>query len=193
HQTQRQLILRDRHDGAADEGAREIELQAQHHQQRDEARDQHAQRQVDEGEAQRRPDVDRLDVAVIDAEHQDETDLGDEQQAEEERQPAQRFLAAPLERGVIDLIDRAAQHVERRQHDQADEDRVDAEIGVDDVGDVRAQDDERRVRDIDDVENAERDRDYRGHGGIEAAEKEPGHDGVGRNSTGMYNGKPAVL
>ena len=62
------------------------------------------------------PDVGGLDVAVVDAEHQDQPDLGDEQQAEEEREAAQRLLAALLERLVIDLIDRGAERVERRQH-----------------------------------------------------------------------------
>ena len=52
-----------------------------------------------------RPDIGRLHVAVVDAEHQHQRDLGDEQQAEEEREPAQRILAALLERRVVDLID----------------------------------------------------------------------------------------
>ena len=63
-------------------------------------------RQVDEREAQGGPDVRCLDVAVVDAEHEDQADLGDEQDAEEEREPAQRLAAALLERDVIDLIER---------------------------------------------------------------------------------------
>ena len=88
---------------------------------------QHAQRQVDIAEAQGRPDVARLDVAVVDAEHQDQHHFGDEQHAEEEREAAQRILAALLERQVIDLIDHGAERIERRQHHDADQDRVDAE------------------------------------------------------------------
>ena len=52
-------------------------------------------------------DIGGFDVAVVDAEHQDQRHFGDEQQAEEERQAAQRFLAALFERQVVDLIDRA--------------------------------------------------------------------------------------
>ncbi len=109
HQPQRQLVLRHRHDGAADEGARQEELQRGEHHERDDARHQHAQRKIDEAEAPARPDIGRLDVAVVDAEHEDQHHLGDEQQAEEEGEPAQRFLAALLERLVVDLIDAGAE------------------------------------------------------------------------------------
>ena len=54
------------------------------------------------------------------------------------------MLAAPLERDVVDLIDRDAQHVERRQQDDAGQDRVEPEHAVDDIGGVGAEDDEGR-------------------------------------------------
>ena len=130
HEPQRQLILRHRHDGAADEGAGQEQLQRSDQQQRHQAGHQHAQRQVDEAEMQRRPDIGRLDVAVVDAEDEDQHHFGDEQQAEEEREAAQRFLPALLERRVVDLIDAAAERIERRHHDQAGQDRVDAELAL---------------------------------------------------------------
>ncbi len=57
HQRQRQLILRHRHDRAADEGARQEELQRGEHQHRECERHQHAQREIDDPEMQRRPDI----------------------------------------------------------------------------------------------------------------------------------------
>ena len=78
----------------------------------DEARHQHAERQIDAAEMEARADIDGVDETVIDAEDQDESDLGDEQDAEEEGEAAQRLVAAPLEGQVIDLIDRGAEQVE---------------------------------------------------------------------------------
>ncbi len=66
----------------------------------------------------------------------------------------------------------------RRQHDDTDHDRIEAEPGVDDIGDVRAEDDEGGMCDVDDVEDAERDRDAERHGGIEPAEQNAGNHGV---------------
>ena len=172
HQLQRELVLRHGHDGAADEGLGQENLQRRDQRQRHEARHQHAQRQVDEAELPGRPDIGRLHVAVVDAEHQDQRDLGDEQQAEEEREAAQRVLPAPLERLVVDLVDQRAERIEDRQHDDARQDRIDAQPRVDDVGDVGAEDDEARMRDVDDVEDAERDRNADGHGRIERAEQQ---------------------
>ena len=115
-------------------------------------------------------DIGRVDGAVVDAEHQVQPDLGDEQQAEEEGEAAQRFLAAFLERLVVDLIDEHAEHIKHRQHHDARDDRIDAEGDIDDIGDVGAEDDEARMRDVDDVEHAERDRHAGGHRGVESAE-----------------------
>ncbi len=114
HQPQRQLILRHRHDGAADESARENKLQRRDQKQRHHARHQHAQRQVDVAEVPGRTDIGRIDVAVVDAEIQDQRHFGDEQKTEEEGEAAQQFLAALLERNVIDLVDAGAEHVEQR-------------------------------------------------------------------------------
>ena len=124
------------------------------------------------------PDVGGVHVAVVHAEHQDQHHLGDEQEAEEEGEPAQRLLAALLERQVEHLIDRLSQQIERRQHQDGREDRVEAERGVDDVGDVGADNDEGRVRDVDHVEHAERDRDADRHRRVEAAEQNARNDGV---------------
>ena len=178
HQPQRELILRHRHDRAAGERARKEKLERREQKERDNARHQHAQRQVDEAEAQRRPDIARLDITVVDAEHDDQHHFGDEQQAEEKSEPAERFPPAPLKRGVVDLIDRGAERIEHRQHHDADHDRIDAEAGVDDIGDIGAEDDESRMRDVDDVEDAERDRNPDRHRGIEAAEQQAGDQGV---------------
>ena len=127
HQGERALILRHRLDGAADEGVRQIELQHDQHDEREHAGNQHAIGQVDEAEAQRRADIAGIDVAVVDAEHQDQPDLGDEQDAEEEREAAQRLLSALLERQVVDLVDGRAERIEDRQHQQADQDRIEPE------------------------------------------------------------------
>ena len=88
--------------------------------------------------------------------------------------PAQRFLAALLERQVVDLIHCGAEREKRRQHENADEYRVDAEIDVDEIGEVGAEDDEGRMRDVDDVEHAERNRNAGGDGGIEGPEQQSG-------------------
>ena len=86
-------------------------MQQDQHQQRHQARHQHAQRQVDEPEAERDVDIRCLHITIVDAEDEDQHDLGDEQQAEEERQAAQGLLAALLQRQVVDLIDRPAEPV----------------------------------------------------------------------------------
>ena len=86
-----------------------------HHRHRDQERHQQPQRQVEQAEMQAGPDIGRLHRPVVDAEDQHQRDLGDEQQAEEERQAAQRLVVAPLEGDVVDLIDRHAEQVEGRQ------------------------------------------------------------------------------
>src|SRR4029077_6161680 len=107
-----------------------------------------------------------------------QTDFSDEQQAEEEGEATQRFLAAFFERHVIDLIDAGAEHVEPRRHDDRREDRIEAQRDIDDIGDVGAENDEGGMRDVDDVENAERQRYARRDGGVEAADQDAGHDGI---------------
>jgi hypothetical protein len=159
HQLQRKLVLRHGHDGAAGEGPGQEQLERRHQRKRNEARHQHAQRQVDHADIDARPDIGRLHVAIVDAEHEHQRDLGDEHQPEEEGEAAQRILSAPLKRFVIDLIDHGAERIERRQQHHARQDRVDAEPGIDDIGDVGTEDDEPRMRDVDDVEDSERDRD----------------------------------
>src|SRR6201999_598413 len=135
--------------------------------QRHEARYQHAQRQIDEADMDAWADIGSLDIAIIDAEGEDQPDLGDEQKTEEEGQAAQRFLSAFLERQVIDLIDDRAEREEHRQHDDAGDDRIDAETGAEKIGDVRAENDETRMRDVDDIEHAEGNRDAGGDRGVE--------------------------
>ena len=131
-------------------------------------------------------DIGGLDEAVIDAEDQDQRHLGDEQQAEEEGEAAQPFLAAPLERAVIDLIDQRAQRIKGRQRDDAGEDRIDAEPRIGDIGDVGAENDEGRMGDVDDVEHAEGNRDADRDGGIEAAEQQSGRHGVEQQVVGEH-------
>ena len=67
------------------------------HRDRRHAGNQHAQRQIDDTEMPAVLDVGRLDVAVVDAEHEDQRHLRDEQDAEEEREAAQRIMPALLE------------------------------------------------------------------------------------------------
>ena len=154
------------------------ELDRAEQRQRHQARHQHAQRQIDNSDVDAGPDIGSFDVAIVDAEHQDQRHFGDEQQAKEECKAAQRFLAAFFEREVVDLIDRHAERVEERQHQYADDDGVDAEIDVDEISEVGAENDEGRMRNIDDVEHAERDRNAGGDGGIKSTEQQPGGDRV---------------
>ena len=98
---------------------RHEQLQPADHHQCDQAGHQQPQRQIDDAEMQAWPDIRRLDQPIVHAEHQHERDLGDEQQAEEEREAAQRFVAASFEGDVVHLIDRRAEQIERRQRDHA--------------------------------------------------------------------------
>ena len=125
-----------------------------------------------------RTDIPRFDVAVVDAEIEDQADLGDEQEAEEEGEAAQRFLAALLERDVVDLVDGGAERVERRSQDDARKNRIDAERGIDEIGGVGAENDEGGVGDVDNVENAERQRHAGRDRRVEAADQDAGDDGV---------------
>jgi hypothetical protein len=71
------------------------------------------------------------------------------------RQAAQRLVVPSLEGDVVDLIDRHAEQVERRQHDHRRQDRIDPQHGDGDIGDVGAQQDESGMGDIDDIQHAE--------------------------------------
>jgi hypothetical protein len=153
-QPQRQLILGHRLDGATDEAVRQIELEAGDHQQGEHTGYQHAQGKIDDADSPARPDIRCLHIPVVDAKHQNQADFGDEQQAEKEGKAAQGLLSASLERKVVDLIDRHAQQVERRQRQTGDDDRVGARRDIQKIGDVGAEDDEGRVGDIDHVEHA---------------------------------------
>src|SRR5207245_1306079 len=82
---------------------------------------------------QARPDIGCVDKPVIDAEYQDEPDLADKQQAEEEGETLDRLFAAPFEGVIVNLVDRHADEKKHRRHDGADQDRVDPEIGIDDI------------------------------------------------------------
>jgi hypothetical protein len=121
-----------------------------------------------------RPNVRRFDVTVVDAEGQLPNEFSDEQNAENKGKAAERFLAAFLERQIVDLVDHDAEQVEDRQHDHADDHRIDAEFDIDDVCDIRAENNEARVRDIDDIEHTKLDLESGGHGGVESAEQQPG-------------------
>src|SRR6516164_7681880 len=158
HQLQGQPILRDRQDRPADKGAPEKELQHREHQQRDKTRDQHAQWQVDHAEMQGRTDIGRFDKAVVDAKDQDQGHFAYKQQAKEESEALNRLLAALLEGVEIDLVHRHADQKKYRRHDDADQDRIDAEIRIDQIGDKRPEHDKGRVGDVNDVEHAEGDR-----------------------------------
>src|SRR5207237_925479 len=129
------------------------------------------ERQIHDADMQGYANVGSLDVTKIDAEHQDQADLGDEKNAEEEGETAQRISATPFERQVIDLIDERAECIESRQHDNADDDRVDAQPLIDDVSNVGAENDEGGMRDVDDIEDAEGNRNADGDRGVKSAEQ----------------------
>src|SRR5579885_1485366 len=123
-------------------------------------------------------DVSGVDRTIVDAEDEQQDHFRHEQKTEEEREPAQGFLAVFLKRHVIDLVDEGAQRVESRQHQDARRDRIDAEPDIEAVSDIRAEQDEGRMRDVDDVEHAEGNRNAGRDGGIESAEQEAGDDRV---------------
>ena len=103
-----------------------------------------------------RADIGGFDVTVVDAEIEDERDLGDEQESEEKGESTQRFLPTSLKGRVIDLIDASAERVERGCNNDAGEDRIQSKLRVDDVGDVRPENDKSGMGDIDDVKNPKR-------------------------------------
>src|SRR5205814_1346728 len=105
HQMQRDLVLSDGEDGAAEEGAREEDLQAHRHGQRDDEGDEEPERQVDRAEAPGGSDVPGIHRSVIDAEGEDERDLGDEEDAEEEGEAAERLASPSLEACMVEAIE----------------------------------------------------------------------------------------
>jgi len=123
-------------------------------------------------------DIGGRDIAIVDPEAEDEHDLGDEQQSEEEGEAPQRFLPMAFEGRVIESIDERAQKVERRQHDDASQNRIEADPRIEQIGEIGSEDDEGGMRDIDDVEDAERDRHPKRHRGIETAQQQARHQGV---------------
>jgi hypothetical protein len=134
-------------------------------------------------------DVACLHQAVIDTEDQHQRYLGDEQQAEEEGQSAQRLVVAALKRNVVDLIDRHSQQVESRRGDHGDGDRVQPKVSIADIGDVGSQQNERRMRDIDDVQHAEGNRDADGHGGVEPSQQQAGDKRVQQKIEGKIHAR----
>src|SRR6185437_16788122 len=112
---------------------------------------------IDIADMQGRPDIARLDEAVIDAEAEDQRHLGDEENAEEEGEAAQAFLAAPLEGEEINLINRGAEDEEGGGHQQRREDRIESKALVEDICAERAEDDERGMGEVADIEHAEGD------------------------------------
>ena len=141
---------------------------------------------------QARADIGRFDKAVIDAKDQDQRHLGDEQQAEKEGEALDRLLAAQLEGIIVEPIDRHSDHVEDRQHQKADHERIDRDVIGDDVGGVGAEQDKGRLRDIGDIEHAERDRDADSDRGIEAAEQDPGDDRVDQQIERDHRPRPVL-
>src|SRR5262249_14223632 len=140
---------------------------------RGDAGHQHAQREVDIAEMQARPDVARLDVAIVNTEHENQNHFGHEQQAEEKGEPTQGFLSTFFKRQIVDLVDERAEQIERRQHHDAGHNGVNPEGDVDDVGNVGSENDERRMRDVHNVEHAEGNRNAGCNSGVEAAEQKP--------------------
>ena len=157
---------------------RQEKLHTDDHRHRYQKRHDQAHGEIDRAEPPRRLRIGGPHHAVIDAEDQHQCNFGDEQDAEEERESAQRFLAAFFEAHVIDAVEQNPKRKKKRRHDERNDDRVDAHPAVDDIGDVRTEDDERRVGDVDDVEHPERDRDADAQGRVETAEQQPGDDGV---------------
>src|SRR6266705_7049111 len=97
HQAQRELVLRDREHRPAEEGMREKELNADHHDHGHEEGHDQAHRETDLAQPPGDVAVAAAHHAVVHAEDQDERDLGDEEDAEEEGEASERFLPAALE------------------------------------------------------------------------------------------------
>src|SRR2546430_1850155 len=121
------------------------QIEREVHQQSDDARHQEPEGEADAPEVDRPADVRGLDQPVVDAVLQAQPYLDDEEQAEEEHEPAQRFLAASLEARVVDPVDAGPEPVEHRREHHAGQDRVEAVRAVHHVGRVRPKDHERRM------------------------------------------------
>src|SRR3989475_12257092 len=92
------------------EGARKVERERRREQQRD--AEGHQQAPGDPVAAQRQAlaDVIGLDHALVDAEHEDQSDLDDEREAEEEREAAHAGVAAAFLEGlIVEPVDRDAE------------------------------------------------------------------------------------
>src|SRR5882672_186298 len=122
HQAQRELVLRDREHRTAEESAREKELNAYDHDHGYEERHDQAHREVDRARPPGHVAVARAHHAVIHAEDEDERDLGDEEDAEEKRETAQRLLPAAFETEVIDPVQNHPQKEEQRGHRHGNDD-----------------------------------------------------------------------
>src|SRR5262249_18646263 len=105
------------------------------------AQNQHEGKKVHHPGAPARSDKKGFDVAVVDAEDEDQHNIGDEQQAEEEGEAAQRLLPASLARLVVELGAGDAEKISDREHDDADHDRIDDKPDIDDIGDLRTEND----------------------------------------------------
>src|SRR5258706_15144287 len=104
HQAQRELVLGDREHRAAEEVVREKQLNADDHDHGHEERHDQAHREIDLARSPSHVAVARVHHPVVHAEDEDERDLGDEEDAEEERETAQRFLSAALEAQIINPV-----------------------------------------------------------------------------------------
>src|SRR5262249_39325305 len=142
------------------------------HEEREHAGDQHAHRYRKSAETIRVIDVARVHITVVDSESQNQDHLGDEEQAKEERKPAQSLLVPLLKREVVDVIGGSAQRIECGQCHDGNDDGIDAVFGIENVGDIGADDDEARMGDVDDVQDAEGDRDADSYGGVESAKQQ---------------------
>jgi len=174
----RQVVLCHRLDRPAGEAARQELMQQADHGDRCEERHQHPPRQRDAAKRQAGADVGRRHRAVISPGGEHQRHLGDEQDAEEERQALHGGVAAPLEAFVIEAVENHAEQEEGRNHDEPGQHRVQAEIAVQQPGREGPHDDEGRVRQVRDVEHPERDRDAQRHGCVEAAQQHAGQHRV---------------
>jgi hypothetical protein len=124
HEAKRDRVLRDAEDRAPDKRAIQKELRRSKYRRRPQEGDELAQRQRDRSDLERGRRVSRRPVAVVDAEHQDESHLADEHQAEKEGEAAHRIVAASLERPVIHLVDQPAHRVEGGNDDRRGQKRI---------------------------------------------------------------------
>src|SRR5882724_5080006 len=134
HEPEGQTVLRYGHDGSAVKRAAEEEMESQGHGEADEARHEQAIGDPHARELDGLADVARLHQPILDAELQAETNLDDEEEAEEEDEPSQRFLAASLEAPVVDAVDGGPKQVEDGGEEEAGEDGVEPKSADHHVG-----------------------------------------------------------